>query len=345
MMDKREQVNRNYSHALRFVRLNQCLIYPLFGIGSLMLIGFLAGDYFIGYDFFSKLAENDLGVVPTAEKVGVALKSILPLAVAVSLKFAFTYMPKAVQRILIAILLFIIVATVLSTGTAQVIPLIIDGTERIFPSESGVPDDLRTLFGEDTDIQQNVKEEELTPEAQETISKSRFITEFDSFSRAYLLMTTAAIFTWLALAILYRRMQMIRQAKHAILKRYEILIQKERDLDAFAEAREYLRSNITLMSRIAQDHVISSYVVGLGHPEFHLGQLKLYGNQKKDQRIFSRTQIYLFRWLRFINIGTAEKSIAECHASIENLQLIDPEREELENETSAEIIKLAPKND
>jgi hypothetical protein len=201
----------------------------------------------------------------------------------------------------------------------------ISGAERIFQNEDEIPDDLKFLFGETSETQPQVETEELTAEAKKKISKSRFINEFDKFGRAYLLMTTAAIFTWLTLAGLYRRMQGINQLKHTIIRPYKTLLRKEKELNILYENRGYLKSNLRLIARLAQDYIINVYAAGLGHPEFHLGQLKLYGSKNRTHRMFSRLQVYIFRWLRFINIEFAEEAIATCHTSIENLKLVEPE--------------------
>jgi hypothetical protein len=103
------------------------------------------------------------------------------------------------------------------------------------------------------------------------------------------------------------------------------LLRKEKELNILYENRRYLKSNLRLIARLAQDYIINVYAAGLGYPEFHLRQLQLYGSQNRTHRKFSRLQVYIFRWLRFINIEFAEEAIAACHTSIENLKLVEPE--------------------
>ena len=321
----RNQVNKNFSRANQYVHRWGHLIIPVATIYSLFLIAFFAADYALAYSFFAKLAENGLGVVPTEMKFAVALKAMLAVAAAVVVKFAFSKMPKGVQLFITVLILIGSVIIVSNMGSAQIMPIMIDSVERIFPGDIDIRAELGDLFDDEVVVENGQAPQEMTPEAKEKISKSHYIMKFHYYGYAYLMMTFAGVFAWVVLSSLYSRMQKLNQVRKAFLKRHKQLIQKERTKRLATELIAHLESCQKLICRAAQDVVINVYKAGLSVPKKLVGDLKIYGDLNGELKSkYSFWQTFEIRRLPRLNIKVTEDRINQADTSLMNLYLIDP---------------------
>lgn len=319
----RSKVNENFSRANQYVHRWGYLIVPVTIICALSMVVFFAADYALAYSFFSKLAENGLGVVPTGMKSAVVLKATLAVAAAVVVKFTFSKMSKGLRRF-IAVCLFVgSIFIVIHMGRAQIIPVMIDTVERIFPGDVDIRAELGDLFVDEGVVDEQ-DHPDITPEAKEKISKSHYIIEFDYYGYAYLLMTFAGVFAWIGLSSFYSRMQRLNQVNKAFLKRHKQLIQKEQKKRLATEAKAHLESCQKLICRGAQDIAVNAYCAGLAVPKKQVGDLKIYGDLNGElKRKYHYWQTIRVSRLNLLNIEVTEKMILQADKSLMDLDLID----------------------
>ena len=326
MKELRNKINQNYSKASQYVHRRRYLTVPVSVITGLTLILFFAADYALAYSFFAKLAENGIGVVPDGMKFIIGLKAMLAVAAAVVVKFAFSKMPKIIQFMITILLLIGSIVVVSNMGAAQITQVMIDSVERIFPGEVDIQAQLGDLFGDGVITQSGQEESDMTPQASEKISKSHYVIKFSYYGYAYLMMTFAGVFTWMALSSLYARMQRLNQVSKAFLERYDELIKKEKELNLAQDSESALWSSKRLICRGAQDIAIGTYCIGLDYLKKQVGDLKIYadidGTLKNKYKSF---QTYGARRIMRLDVGVAEDRIEKADASLADLRLIDIE--------------------
>lgn len=336
-MDKlRSRINQNYSKASQFIHRKRFLLRLVTFSTFLLLITFFIADFALAYLFFSSLAADDLGVVSGWTKALVGFEAMLAVAAAVVIKYTFTAMPKLVQSVIIAVLLAWGIIVVSNMGATQIFGLMASSVEKMFSSESEISAQVGDLFGDEVGSQ--ATQEELTPEAKETISISRYIIVFSFYGYAYLMMTFAGVFTWMALGALYDRMQRLNQASKAFMHRYDQLINKEKEFRIAQDTEASLWSLKKLICRNAQDVAIAAYCIGLDYLKKRVGDLKIYGDDGSKTSRYKAFQTFGKRWLVRLNTEVAQEQIKSADASLAGLQLIEFEGH-TSNVTDLKIVK------
>ena len=232
------------------------LLIPSFLFHSLLLTILFAADFYLGYSFFSKLAENALGILPNEKKIAVAFKAILCVAVAVLIKTAFSKVPQWFQRLILIGMLILAIVVSHSIGAMQIFPMMRDAVEQFSPGEPAIPDQFKLMIGSKMESASDETTDKISGEAAYLISTNRFITKFNYLAFAYLFMTFASVFVWLKLGKIFEDMRKTNQLTKGWLDRYNLLIAKEHELETMRNSLDYLNANISLMIRKAQDYVI-----------------------------------------------------------------------------------------
>jgi len=329
MEEMRSQINKNYVAANRFVQEHQCYIFSLFYFYLLLVFIAIIADFALSFSFFSKFHENELGQLPINKYWLVALKAVLPLAVAVCVKFTFDQLPNYLQKTLLVVLLIFCLITAFNIGRSQMRPMLIEALDQIFPEKAPLPKELQALFGEnETDMNNdslygNKNDGSYGPQEELAIQKSEFKKEFKSYGNAFVLITALGVIAWMRLSKTYVTIKKIKQIRGTVIEPYFKLKQKEEKVYELREKVKYLKLNKLSMYRTFQDVIVKAYMGGLVVPKTNLEDLMIFGDSDGDSKKYPKFQVFIRRWIIWVNTENLSSMIKEADKSIENLSLID----------------------
>ncbi len=311
-------VYQNYSDAQQLLKQNGKRPQWFVFLWVLCLIISLAADYVLSYDFFRKLAENDLGEVPADLVFMIPFKAMLSLGVALLLKATFYLLPKLVRRFVFYGLFVLLVFVLLNVGAAQINPLIYDQVIREYQPVVETDQFESWLgIGETETGENNLLTDESSDEPDYVkIGRDEFIHSAKWYNKAFLIMSFLGVISLGGISKNQKLIGKLNQAKHVTDRFKEMQAAQQQIILCDGEIQS-CKNNQNLLCRLVQESVIQEYLTGLRECEMLVNEEVMGFNSYKDtssmrSKLFNRNQ-------GFIDVEMTEEKIKLAKQSIKQL--------------------------
>jgi hypothetical protein len=194
-------ITDNYQRAIHYLKANRWRLNFLRGFWCAIFLGAMLVDYGLSYDFFSRLARNELGVIPDDLLFTVKLKSCLGLSIVLLLEYSFQWFSKGFHKLLFLSLFCMILIALWNIGGAQIFPLLNDHVQNEYTTEETTSDVFSKLIGISPENTDQIKEASPNEaKLEKSIGKEGFIKSAKWYRIAFLFFSFVGLVAILNLA-------------------------------------------------------------------------------------------------------------------------------------------------